>query len=160
MVRAVLGLPGEVRRHRLARHQHAVAQEGGQHQPLHCRCLTSRAVNEPSRNVKLLTSLQMFKAENETSLNIPRIWSGEPGQRWPRDPQRERGGQRRVRVPGHHRHHRPDGGAHHPPTGDRNVFRAANQPSQVFIITEKAPTRAFSLLKAPTSSAFSFKTLC
>ena len=100
----------------------------------------------------------MFKAENETSLNIPRIWSGEPGQRWPRDPQRERGGQRRVRVPGHHRHHRPDGGAHHPPTGDRYVIRAANEPSQVFIITEKAPTRALSWLKAHTS-AFTFKTL-
>ena len=36
--------------------------------------------------------------------------------------------------------------------------RAANDPS-VFTITEKAPTRAFSWLKVPTS-AFTFKTLC
>ena len=35
--------------------------------------------------------------------------------------------------------------------------RAANDPS-VFTITEKAPTRAFSWFKAPTS-AFTFKTL-
>ena len=35
--------------------------------------------------------------------------------------------------------------------------RAANDPS-VFTITEKAPTRAFSWLKAPTS-AFTFNTL-
>ena len=32
-------------------------------------------------------------------------------------------------------------------------------PQPVFTITEKAPTRAFSWLKAPTS-AFTFKTLC
>ena len=37
------------------------------------------------------------------------------------------------------------------------MIRAANDPS-VFKITEKAPTRAFSWLKVPTS-AFTFKTL-
>ena len=36
--------------------------------------------------------------------------------------------------------------------------RAANDPS-VFIIMEKAPTKAFSWLKVPTST-FTFKTLC
>ena len=40
----------------------------------------------------------------------------------------------------------------------RVCTRAANYPS-VFTITEKAPTRAFSGLKEPTS-AFTFKTLC
>ena len=39
----------------------------------------------------------------------------------------------------------------------REIIRAANDPS-VFTITKKAPTRAFSWLKAPTS-AFTFKTL-
>ena len=39
--------------------------------------------------------------------------------------------------------------------GRRLVTRAANHPS---VFTEKAPTRAFSWLKAPTS-AFTFKTL-
>ena len=37
------------------------------------------------------------------------------------------------------------------------LYRAANDPS-VFTITEKAPARAFSWLKVPTS-AFTFKTL-
>ena len=37
-------------------------------------------------------------------------------------------------------------------------YRAANDPS-VFTITGKAPTRAFSQLKAP-ASATTFKTLC
>ena len=37
------------------------------------------------------------------------------------------------------------------------LYRASNNPS-VFTITEKAPTRPFSWLKAP-SSAFTFKTL-
>ena len=38
------------------------------------------------------------------------------------------------------------------------VSRAANDPS-VFTITERAPFRAFSWLKAPTSNAITFKTL-
>ena len=41
---------------------------------------------------------------------------------------------------------------------DTVTGRAANDPP-VFIITEKAPTRAFSWFKAPTS-LFTFKTLC
>ena len=36
---------------------------------------------------------------------------------------------------------------------------APSVPQRVFTITEKAPSRAFSWLKAPTS-AFTFKTLC
>ena len=42
------------------------------------------------------------------------------------------------------------------------VYSAADDPSvsqSVFTIMEKAPTRAFSWLKAPTSD-FTFKTLC
>ena len=39
-----------------------------------------------------------------------------------------------------------------------NVYYSLNVPED-FTITEKAPTRAFSWLKAPTS-AFTFKTLC
>ena len=35
---------------------------------------------------------------------------------------------------------------------------APSVPQPVFTITGKAPTRAFSWLKAPTSSAFTFKT--
>ena len=35
----------------------------------------------------------------------------------------------------------------------------ANDPQSQFTVTEKAPTRAFSQLKAPTCS-FTFKTLC
>ena len=38
------------------------------------------------------------------------------------------------------------------------LCRAPSVPQPVFTITEKAPTRAFSWLKAPTS-AFTFKTL-
>ena len=38
------------------------------------------------------------------------------------------------------------------------LFIAPSVPQLVFTITEKAPTRAFSWLKAPTS-AFTFKTL-
>ena len=41
-------------------------------------------------------------------------------------------------------------------TGESIQIRAANDPS-VFKITDRAPTRAFSWLKAP-SSAFTFKT--
>ena len=44
-----------------------------------------------------------------------------------------------------------------PYTAAAVIFRAAND-STVFTITEKAHTRAFSWLKAPTS-AFTFKTL-
>ena len=45
---------------------------------------------------------------------------------------------------------------------DTDNTSAVNDPSVsqlVFTITEKAPTRAFSWLKAPIS-AFTFKTLC
>ena len=72
-------------------------------------------------------------------------------------------------CPGSVRHHpcaglhlRPHPGRAQPPglpgqlSGRANI-RAANDPS-VFTITEKAPTRAFSWLKAHTS-AFTFKTL-
>ena len=45
-------------------------------------------------------------------------------------------------------------------TGTKLVLCSApSVPQPVFTITEKAPTRAFSWLKASTS-AFTFKTLC
>ena len=41
----------------------------------------------------------------------------------------------------------------------RSVYSALKRSIRRFVITEKAPTRAFSWLKAATT-AFTFKTLC
>ena len=57
----------------------------------------------------------------------------------------------RARTPGHHA-----------PAGNTSHYTASASKSSIrrFVITEKAPTRAFSWLKAATTAAFTFKTLC
>ena len=69
-----------------------------------------------------------------------------------------RGGAPRVHLAPHRGLHPP----RHPHRAPLPPPRPQGGPSvaqSVFTITEKAPTRAFSWLKAPTST-FTFKTLC